>query len=89
MSSICLRCGCKLPDGCALTRKYCDVCARERNKEKTRERQRKAVQRMIEVNAERNYNADREYCKSCIYRGSVEVVNNLCDYILLTGKRRG
>ena len=89
MSNICLRCGGKLPDGCALTKKYCDVCAAERNRELTRQRQKKAVKRMLEVNAERNYNADLEYCKPCIYRGSVEYGNNLCDYILYTGHRRG
>lgn len=89
MSGICLRCGNPLPDGCALTKKYCDVCAAERNRELTRQRQKKAVKRMIEVNAERNYNADREYCKPCIYCGVGEYSSNLCDYILDTGHIRG
>lgn len=89
MSGICLRCGGKLPFGCCTTKKYCDKCAAERNRERARERQRKAVQRMQEVNAERFYNADREYCKPCIYCGVGEYSSNLCDYILDTGHIRG
>lgn len=89
MSGICLRCGNALPDGSCYTRKYCVKCAAERNRELTRERQKKAVKRMQEVNAERLYNADREYCKKCVYYGSEEYGNNLCDYILLVGHRRG
>ena len=57
----CLRCGQALPEGSSQSRRYCDVCAAERNRELTRKRQRKAVKRMQEVNAERFYNADREY----------------------------
>lgn len=87
--SICLRCGGKLPDNAYLTRKYCDKCAVERNKELTRDRQKKAEKRTIEVNAEKDYSADFEYCKPCVYRGSEEYGKNLCDYILLVGHRRG
>ena len=86
---ICLRCGGELPRGCALTRKYCDKCAVERNRELTRERQKKAAKRMHEVNAERFYSADREYCRKCIFYGSEEYGNNLCDFMLQTGQRRG
>lgn len=89
MSGICLRCGGKLPDDCCPTKKYCDKCVAERNRELTRERQRKAVKRMQEVNAERFYSADREYCKPCIYYGVGEYSANLCDYILDTGHIRG
>ena len=89
MNGICLRCGNALPEGSHLTKKYCDECAVERNRELTRERNRKAIQRMQEVNAERFYNADREYCKKCVYHGSHEYGNNLCDYILVVGHRRG
>lgn len=87
--SICLRCGNALPDGCYLTKKYCDKCVADRNRERARERKKKAVQRMIEAKAEKNYNADREYCKSCVHYGTGEYSSNLCDYILDTGHRRG
>lgn len=85
----CLRCGKALPYGSSQSRRYCDACAAERNRELTRERQRKAVKRMQEVNAEKNYNADREYCKHCEYHGGAEGAYNLCDYYLRTGERRG
>lgn len=89
MSGICLRCGNPLPDGSYLTRKYCDKCGAERKKELRRERERIAREQSIAAHQEKQDAADREYCKPCIYRGSVEYGNNLCDYILLTGKRRG
>lgn len=81
----CLRCGQALPEGSSQSRRYCDVCAAERNRDLTRKRQKKAVKRMQEVNAERFYNADRAYCKPCIYCGIGEYSANLCDYILDTG----
>ena len=86
---ICLRCGNELPPASGLSRKYCDECAAERNRELTRERRRKAVKRMQEVNAERHRNADREFCKRCVYYGSEEYGHNLCDFMLTTGQRRG
>ena len=32
---------------------------------------------------------DRAYCRQCIYYGSEEYGNNLCDFMLRTGKQRG
>lgn len=87
--NICLRCGGKLPEGCALTRKYCTACAAERNRELTRERTRKAHHRSVVALQTKQAAEDRAYCKKCVYYGSEEYGNNLCDYILKVGHRRG
>lgn len=86
---ICLRCGGVLPEGCGQSRKYCDACAKERNRELTRERLRKGKARYIEEQHEKKAYKDREYCRACIYYGSEEYGHNLCDYLLMTGNRRG
>ena len=86
---ICLRCGQPLPAASCLARKYCDSCAAERNRELTRERRQKAVRRMQEVRQQSQISIDRKYCRQCIYYGSEEYGHNLCDYMLMTGIRRG
>jgi len=85
---ICLRCGNELPITSGQSRKFCDACAKEHNRELTRERQRKAARAMQEARAEKQEAADRAYCKACVYYAS-QYGGNLCDYILHTGRRRG
>ena len=89
----CLRCGGPLPDGCGQSRRYCEECAKERNREKTRERRlaklRAGYERMVAEQKASQAKLDREYCKPCQYYGSEEYGHNLCDYMLVTGHRRG
>lgn len=86
---ICLRCGGPLPEVCSPSRKYCDACAAERNRELTRERLERARQRAYILRQQKQETKDREFCKKCVYYGSGEYVGNLCDYLLRTGRRRG
>lgn len=89
----CLRCGGPLPEGSGQSRRYCDECAKERNREKTRERRlaklRAGYERMIAEKQASQAKLDREYCKPCEYSGYGEYCRNLCDYYLKTGQRRG
>ena len=86
---ICLRCGGPLPEVCSPSRKYCDACAAERNRELTRERLERARQKAYILRQQRQASKDRAYCKKCVFYGSGEYHNNLCDYILKTGHVRG
>lgn len=88
IEKICLRCGNELPITCGPSRKYCDACAAARNRELTRERQKKAVKLMREAKAEKQSAKDRAYCKPCVY-AAAGYGEHLCDYILRTGHRRG
>lgn len=81
---ICLRCGGELPKGCASTRKYCNECQRIRNLQLVKAERRQATER--EITEEE---ANRKYCKPCIYCGVGEYSSNLCDYLLETGHIRG
>lgn len=85
----CLRCGQPLPDGCSASRRYCEQCGLERNRELTRERLRKGYERKLAEDRERQENRDRAYCRKCEYYGSESYGGNLCDYMLRTGHRRG
>lgn len=85
----CLRCGNPLPVLSSASRRYCDECGKQRNIELTRERQRKALKRAYEVRMAKQEVKDKAWCRKCIYHGSENYGNYLCDYILLTGKRRG
>lgn len=85
---ICLRCGTELPITSGQSRKYCDACAAERNRELTRERLAKAREKAAKVKREKQEAKDRAYCKPCIYRAS-SYGENLCDYILIEKKPRG
>ena len=85
----CLRCGQPLPEGSSCSRRYCDACGKQWNIELTRERQRRKDKRQAEIVAERRDKADRAYCRTCVYHGSENYGNYLCDYLLLTGTRRG
>ena len=86
---ICLRCGGPLPEVCSPSRKYCDECAAERNRELTRERLERARQKAYILRQQKQESKDRAYCKVCVYYGSEEYGGNLCDYLLRTGRRRG
>lgn len=85
---ICLRCGKQLPAYCSPTKKYCDACAKERNRELTRERMRRECAKRIRVERVKQDSSDRMYCIKCEY-ASDNVSCNLCDYLLITGKPRG
>lgn len=86
---ICLRCGGELPKGCASTRKYCNECQRLCNLQLARARKIKAERRQATECEITEEEANRKYCKPCIYCGIGEYSANLCDYILDTGHRRG
>ncbi len=86
---ICLRCGGPLPEVCSPSRKYCDACAAERNRELTRERLERARQRAYILRQQKQESKDRAYCKKCVFYGSESYGGNLCDYMLRTGHRRG
>lgn len=85
----CLKCGQPLPEGSSCSRRYCDACGRQRNIELTRARQRKAAKRAYEVRMAKQESKDRAWCRKCLYHGSENYCLNLCDYLLLTGHRRG
>lgn len=86
---ICLRCGGTLPEGSGQSRKYCDACGKARNIELTIERQQKAAKKQKTVAEEKQEIADRRYCRSCKFYGSENYGRNLCDFLLITGRRRG
>lgn len=88
-SRTCLRCGGQLPEGSSQSRKYCPECGRLRNIELTLARQQAAARKREEQRVTDQAIIDREYCKPCEYYGSDEYHRNLCDYFLVTGKRRG
>ena len=85
----CLRCGNPLPVLSSASRRYCDECGKQRNIELTRERQRKALKRAYEVRMAKQESKDRVWCRKCLYHGSEAYCFNLCDYLLMTGHRRG
>ena len=85
----CLMCGKDLPELCSQSRKYCDACAAERNRELTRKRQQRETRKQIDSDAERQHKANVKYCHDCIYCGSEMYGRELCNYILMTGHRRG
>lgn len=84
----CLICGQLLPKGCSQSRRYCDACGRERNRELTRLRAKGMAERAAEAAAEKRGAKERAYCRPCVYANHHDGVN-LCDYILKTGHRRG
>lgn len=85
---ICLRCGRDI-QGRVLSQRYCAACRQKEMEDGRKERQKIAEQRKMESAAETQWRIDRKYCQSCIYHGSLEYGNNLCDYILHTKQRRG
>ncbi len=84
----CLICGKLLPAGSSYSRRYCDACGRERNRELTRLRAKGMAERAAEAAAEKRGAKDRAYCKQCVYANRHDSIN-LCNYILITGKMRG
>lgn len=85
----CLRCGRPLPPESSQSRTYCEECGKERNRELTRRREEKARQTYAAALQEKHNEEDRAYCRGCAYYGSENYGNNLCDYIIRTGHRRG
>ena len=87
--NVCLRCGGTLPENAAPSRLYCNECAKERNRELSRERAARAREKAYAIHLNKQNTKDRNYCKKCVYYGSEEYGGNLCDYMLRTGHRRG
>lgn len=85
----CLMCGQPLPEWSSRSRRYCDECGRKRNIELTWARQRKREKVQREAAEIRQAAADRKYCQKCLYAHAGKYPTHLCDYILLTGNRRG
>ncbi len=88
MTQTCLACGEPLPVGSSRSRRYCAECARKRNLELTVKRQQQAAVARAAMAQQRTEDADRAWCRRCVYR-SPHIESNLCDYLLNTGKRRG
>lgn len=84
----CLRCGNALPEDSYKSRRYCPACAEEINLERSRLKTRKRQKEAAEKKIREKEVSDRKYCKPCIYSGRQDGWN-LCDYILVEGKRRG
>lgn len=84
----CLICGKLLPAGSSYSRRYCDECGRERNRELTLLRAKSMSERAAEAAAEKQSAKDRAWCRRCIYANTHDHVH-LCNYILITHKMRG
>lgn len=80
----CLRCGCELPTWCSPSVSYCVDCRQKIRNERLARQYAEYLKRQ-ETKQE---TLDRKYCKPCEYH-SGEYGENLCDYILHTGRRRG
>ena len=92
----CRVCGKAFPPETPATRKYCKECAALVLRENAARR--REQQRIAKLYTE-NYSgktakagtlkeADKRYCRKCIYRGNF-TENYLCDYISITRERRG
>lgn len=91
----CAICGKVFPYGTAKTRKYCDDCQDqhrirqlERQKELRKEAKMKASGDQQKHDPRMLKASDKAYCGKCIYRGRFSA-EYLCDYLGMTGKRRG
>lgn len=84
MARTCLRCGGDLPAWCSPSVSYCPECRKKIHAERLARQYAEWVKRQESKQEVR----DREYCRRCRYRAG-EYGDNLCDYILHTGKRRG
>ena len=97
MERKCQMCGAVFPEGTPASRKYCYDCWTIRHKEadlRCREKRREKAKEKAEA-AKKNSpertstKANRAYCGKCFYHGFIREGNMTCDYILLTGHRRG
>jgi len=84
MARTCLRCGGDLPAWCSPSVSYCPECRKLIHNEVMKKQYAEWLKRQENKQEAR----DRAYCSVCIYHGG-EYGNNLCDYILHTGKMRG
>jgi len=89
----CQICGVPFPPNTPGSKKYCSKCLIKHNREASRERRaRRAAKRAAEKQAAMAVNTtekeDRVYCSKCVY-SAVRSDTYLCDYISLTGTRRG
>ncbi len=84
MARTCLRCGGDLPAWCSPSVSYCPECRQRIHNEKLA----KSYTEWIKRQANKQETRDRAYCKPCRYHSGT-YGENLCDYILHTGKRRG
>ena len=96
----CLMCGQPLPEGVVASRKYCNDCGiqRKRESEAKRREVRKSMRELAKKEESESpkqqkpartiSEKDRRYCAKCIYRGRY-TAGYLCNYICMTGERRG
>lgn len=93
----CQICGKELPIGSSASRKYCQQCSKQHNIELTKLRQQRFSQKRSEARAEQAViqqpvrelrEEDKAYCSKCVYKGRCSE-DYLCDYLVMTGKRRG
>ena len=93
----CQICGKELPIGSSAARKYCQPCSKQHNIELTKLRQQRFSQKRSEARAEQAViqqqvrelrEEDKAYCAMCVYKGRCSE-DYLCDYLVVTGKRRG
>lgn len=83
---LCKWCGKPLPLGCWHSQKYHAECRLEKKRlEKPNQKPQKKKDYMDITHPD---SKDREYCRKCFYR-EVNTWNFLCNYYLMTGKRRG
>lgn len=94
---LCQICGKELPTESSASRKYCQPCSKQHEAELAKIRQIRNNQKRAERRAEKPMiqkprrtllPEDRAFCIKCIYAGR-QAEEYLCDYMLLTGKRRG
>ena len=84
MARTCLRCGGDLPAWASPSVSYCVACRKKIHNEALARQYAEWVKRQ----ANKQETRDRAYCKDCRYHSGT-YGENLCDYILSTGKRRG
>ena len=92
----CLMCGVPFPKGTVASRKYCVECyekremaARQRRREKRKQEKKDAPPPPKPLSPEKTLSSeDRRYCERCIYAGRF-TAGYLCNYIFMTGERRG
>ena len=94
---LCQICGKELPIGSAASRKYCNACAKEHNKELTMLRYQRANHKRAEARAKAEEikqpirdlrMEDKAYCAKCVYTGRFSE-DYLCNYLAIEGHRRG
>ena len=95
----CIMCGAEFPEGTPAARKYCLDCGaikykQDQQRRNERKRERKRARKAQEQNLKPPHDPktlqeiDKRYCGKCVYAGSFSA-NYLCNFMLMTGERRG